>query len=197
MGSFSRGIANIATFGAVAKVDEAADSYRRTVAQYNEYKNSSNDIKRLEAEIKNLQDYLDKKAPVIRKIYKNPKTRERLSAVETKALQEYKSCANNIASAPDFSTSAFGYDEDWEDTDVENMSLALASFVMPFGIGALAAHGHADDKVAEIQQKEREVIAAIKKIKPHVLQMEKAKEQYKLAIKTLSTVKSLVERFEN
>lgn len=35
----SRGIANIVTLGAVSKVDAAAESYRRTVSKYEEYRN--------------------------------------------------------------------------------------------------------------------------------------------------------------
>ena len=34
----SRGIANIVTLGAVSKVDAAAESYRRTVSKYEEYR---------------------------------------------------------------------------------------------------------------------------------------------------------------
>ena len=42
----SRTFANIVTLGAVEKVDAAERSYRRTLAQYNEYKNLGQDIEK-------------------------------------------------------------------------------------------------------------------------------------------------------
>ena len=191
----SRGIANIVTLGAVSKVDAAAESYRRTVSKYEEYRNLGQDIKSLQKELRNLKSELKKKESLITKIYSNPKTRERLSSIELKALQEYKTCANNLSSDPDFSADALGY-WDWEDSISENLSMIIATAVIPIG-GVIGAHASADDKVSEIQKKEKEVLNAIKKIQPQAIKMVKIKEEYKLALKTLSTVKSVVERYSD
>ena len=42
----SRTFANIVTLGAVEKVDAAERSYKRTLAQYNKYKNLCQDIEK-------------------------------------------------------------------------------------------------------------------------------------------------------
>ena len=144
---------------------------------------------------KNVKSNLKKKEALITKIYSNPKTRERLSSLELKALQEYKTCANNLTSAPKFSAESLGY-WDWEDSTAENLSMIIATAVIPIG-GIIGAHANADDKVSEIQSKEQEVLKAIKKIQPQAIKMAKIKEEYKLALKTLSTVKSVVERYSS
>ena len=195
----SRTFANIVTLGAVEKVDAAERSYKRTLAQYNKYKNLCQDIEKLKADIKQLRKDLNKKKAVIRKIYKNAETRARLSNVEIKAIEEYKSCAKEIESLPCFYMSALFY-ADWEDSATENLSMTLSTAIMntviPFS-GAIGAHSAANDKVAEIQEKENEIIEAIEKITPQALKMVKAQEQCKLVIKTLSTVKSVVDEYGN
>ena len=195
----SRTFANIVTLGAVEKVDAAERSYKRTLAQYNKYKNLCQDIEKLKEDIKQLQKELNKKKAVIRKIYKNAETRARLSNVEIKAIEEYKSCAKEIESLPCFYMSTLFY-ADWEDSATENLSMTLSTAIMntviPFS-GAIGAHSAANDKVAEIQEKENEIIEAIEKITPQALKMVKAQEQCKLVIKTLSTVKSVVDEYGN
>lgn len=190
-----RGVANIVTLGAVSKVDAAAESYRRTVTKYEEYRNLGEDIKSLQSELKQLKSELKKKENLVKKIYSNSKTRERLSSVEIKALQEYKSCITNLSSAPEYSINALGYGS-WDDSIEDNLSMIIATAVIPIG-GVIGAHGSADEKVSEIQSKEREVLEEIIKIQPQAIKMEKIKEEYKLALKTLSTVRSVVERFSN
>lgn len=195
----SRTFANIVTLGAVEKVDAAERSYKRTLAQYNKYKNLGQNIEKLKADIKQLRKELNKKKAVIRKIYKNAETRARLSNVEIKAIEEYKSCAKEIESLPCFYMSALSY-ADWEDSVTENLSMTLSTAIMntviPFS-GAIGAHSAANDKVTEIQEKENEIIEAIEKITPQALKMVKAQEQCKLVIKTLSTVKSVVDEYGN
>ena len=78
----SRTFANIVTLGAVEKVDAAERSYRRTLAQYNEYKNLGQDIEKLKADIKQLQKELSKrtrKKQSSERFIKNVETRARLS----------------------------------------------------------------------------------------------------------------------
>lgn len=191
--SFSRGIANIVTLGAVSKVDAAAESYKRTVSKYEEYRNLGTDIKQLQKELSQLKKDLKKRDALINRIYTNPKTRNRLSSIEIKALQEYKNCTSNLSSAPEFAVDAIGY---WEDSAVENISMIIATTIIPIG-GIIGAHASADDKVAEIQSREKEVLEAIRKIQPQAIKMVKIKTQYELAIKTLSTVESVVERYSN
>ncbi len=191
--SFSRGLANVVTLGATAKVDAAAKSYKSTVAKYEEYRNLGNNIKNLQKKVYQIKSELDKKESTIKKIYSNPKTRERLSSVEEKAFREYKNCTNNLSSVPKFAPNAIGY-WDWEDSVAENLSMIIATTVIPVG-GVIGAHSSADAKVKEIQSKEQEVLKAIKKIQPQVIQMTRIKEQYETAIEILSTVKSVIERF--
>lgn len=193
--SFSRGIANVVSLGAVAKVDAAAESYKRTVSKYEEYRNLGTDVKQLKQELSQLKKSLKKKDGLVNRIYTNPKTRARLSSIEIKALQEYKNCTNNLSSAPEFSANAIGY-YDWEDSAVENISMIIATTIIPIG-GIIGAHASADEKVAEIQSREKEVLEAIRKIQPQAIKMTKIKAQYELAIKTLSTVESVVERYSN
>ncbi len=191
----SRGIANIVTCGAVSKVDAAAESYKRTFSKYEEYRNLGQEIKSLQDEINQLKSELKKKEALIKKIYSNPKTRERLSSIETKALQEYKNCTNHLPNVPEFSTNTLGY-WDWEDSIAQNLSIIIATTVIPIG-GVIGAHESANEKVIEIQNKEKEVLDAIRKIQPQALKMIKIKEEYKLSLKTLSTVESVIERFSN
>lgn len=193
--SFSRGIVNIVTLGAAAKVDVAAESYKRAVSKYEEYRNLGTEVKQLKQELSQLKKDLKKKDVLINRIYTNPKTRSRLSSIEIKALQEYKNCTDNLSSTPEVSANALGYN-DWEDSATENISIIMATTLMPI-VGIKAAHASADDKVAEIQSREKEVLEAIRKIQPQAIKMVKIKTQYELAIKTLSTVESVVERYSN
>lgn len=196
----TREIANIITLGAVSKVDAAVESYERTVSKYEEYRTLDRtlgqDIKFFQNKLNDLKSELNRKKALITKIYSNPKTRERLSSIERKALQEYQTCANNLCSAPKFSAGPFVYREEWENSDVENLSIIIATTLIPIG-GVIGAHASADEKIAEIQGKENEVLKAIEKIEPQALQMIKIKEKYKLALETLETVKSVVENFSN
>lgn len=53
--SFSRGIVNIVTLGAAAKVDVAAESYKRAVSKYEEYRNLGTEVKQLKQELSQLK----------------------------------------------------------------------------------------------------------------------------------------------
>lgn len=189
----SRGLANVVTFGAISKVDTAVESYKSTVARYEEYRNLGTDIKNLQKETTQLKSELHKKKSVIKKIYSDPKTRGRLASIEEKAFREYNNITNNLSSVPTFSANPLGYC-DWEDSISENISMIIATSVIPIG-GIIGAHANADDKVKEIQSKEQEILQAIKKIEPQVIEMTRIKQQYITAIEILSTVKSAIERF--
>lgn len=190
----SRGLANLVSLGAISKVDSAEKSYRNTYNQFERYRKLGDEVKSLQNDVNNLRNELNKKHRIIHKIYSNKNIRHKLSSIEVKALEEYKSCVLQNTSVPDYSPRTIGFGE-WEDSVIENFSMIMATILIPIG-GIIGAHESANEKVEQIQEREREILKSIEKIRPQAEKMYKIKKQYELIIQTLTTVRNVVRRYD-
>ncbi len=194
---FSRGLANIATFGAVGRVDKAGRAYQRLVRIYNRL---SNDIRTAQEEIK---EFLEEEKEWNNFKKKNQRTLKVLYKDKSLSVQEQQALMTLEVPLSDFK----GYlkvlnqkDATFADSALDNVAITGATLIMNAipglgTLGTLAAHLSADEEIQKFEALSDKVEVEINRIRPIHEQILKQRNTLKLRNEAYHRIKTMVEKY--
>lgn len=164
MGEVSRFLANVVTFGAVQRVDDAMSSYRSVVSKYNTY---VDDIKKLHGDIQSLQNeamnygqFIKSNEKIIFAILKDEAVCKKLTDEELYNLKTY---SVNLPIIPPMVIKGAAELSSYEDDTCSDLALCTVTTALPI-IGIFAAHGIASEDIEKINLEKQKIILEIAKL---------------------------------
>lgn len=164
MGEVSRLLANVVTFGAVQRVDDAMSSYRSVVSKYNTY---VDDIKKLHGDIQSLQNgaihygqFIKSNEKIILAILKDKVICKKLTDEELNNLKTY---SVNLPIIPPMVIKGAAELSSYDDDTGSDIAICAATTALPI-IGIFAAHGVASDDIEKINLEKQKIILEIAKL---------------------------------
>ena len=164
MGEVSRFLANVVTFGAVQRVDDAMSSYRSVVSKYNTY---VDDIKKLHGDIQSLQNgaihygqFIKSNEKIILAILKDKVICKKLTDEELNNLKTY---SVNLPIIPPMVIKGAAELSSYDDDTGSDIAICAATTALPI-IGIFAAHGVASDDIEKINLEKQKIILEIAKL---------------------------------
>ncbi len=163
MGEVSRLLANVVTFGAVQRVDDAMSSYRSVVSKYNTY---VDDIKKLHGDIQSLQNeaihygqFIKSNEKIILAILKDEAVCKKLTDEELYNLKTY---SVNLPIVPPLLVTkrVSELSPCYDDDTGSDIAICAATTALPI-IGIFAAHGVASDDIEKINAEKKKAILEI------------------------------------
>lgn len=191
---FSRGLANIATFGAVGRVDKAGRLYQDLVDTHNHI---VNEIQKAKTEVKELvKDEKEWK----RFKRKNKHILEELYHHDTNLSENQKQALKILKTDLDFDYELKGYLQvlgddaaSFQDTTLDNTTTTAATLILNIipGLGTLGANLAANEKIAELKSLTNKVEQEILRIKPIYQKLLKLHNDLELRSKAFLAIQEL------
>lgn len=193
MGRISRFFANVFTFGAVKRVDDAMSSYRSLVSKYNNY---GNEIKKLRYDITSLQNeviqcakFTKSNEKIILRMLKDETICKKLTIEELNALKSYSA---NLPSATSWKVAKeINEFSSYEDDACTDSALCVAVAILPI-IGIFAAHGMANDDIEKINAEKKKVLTEIAKLTENIKTLTSYKKKLKKRLMTQQNIQKLI-----
>ena len=191
---FSRGLANIATFGAVGRVDKAGRLYQDLVDTHNHI---VNEIQKAKTEVKELvKDEKEWK----RFKRKNKHILEELYHHDTNLSENQKQALKILKTDLDLDYELKGYLQvlgddaaSFQDTTLDNTTTTAATLILNIipGLGTLGANLAANEKIAELKSLTNKVEQEIMRIKPIYQKLLKLHNDLELRSKAFLAIQEL------
>lgn len=191
---FSRGLANIATFGAVGRVDKAGRLYQDLVDTHNHI---VNEIQKAKTEVKELvKDEKEWK----RFKRKNKHILEELYHHDTNLSENQKQALKILKTDLDLDYELKGYLQvlgddaaSFQDTTLDNTTTTAATLILNIipGLGTLGANLAANEKIAELKSLTNKVEQEILRIKPIYQKLLKLHNDLELRSKAFLAIQEL------
>ena len=195
---FSRGLENIATFGAVGRVDKAGRLYQDLVDTHNhivnEIQKAKTEVKELVKDEKEWKRFKRKNKHILEELYHHDTN---LSENQKQALKTLK---KDLDLSHDFKglVQVLGDDAtSFSDTTSDNIAITAATLILNIipGIGALGAHLTANEQIKELEALSNKVEREITRIKPIYQQMIKLRNELKLRSKAFLAIRELANTY--
>lgn len=195
---FSRGLANIATFGAVGRVDKAGRLYQDLVDTHNhivnEIQKAKTEVKELAKDEKEWKRFKRKNKHMLEELYHHDTN---LSETQKQALKTLK---KDLDLSHDFKglVQVLGDDiTSFPDTTSDNIAITAGTLILNIipGFGALGAHLMANDQIEELEALSNSVEREITRIKPIYQQMIKLRNELKLRSKAFLAIREMANTY--
>lgn len=194
---FSRGLANVATFGAVGRVDKAKEFYS---ALYEEYRSIISSLEKIREYSRRIVE-ADKTWSHFRKhndhVLESLNRDKGISEETKQALKLLETDLEPSALAENFLHSDLG-DECTlrEDSTGNNVALAIATSVFNIipGLGILAVHHGASDEIREIGKESDKIMREIDRIMPTFKQAAAQCNKLRLRNEAFRHIKEVLEK---
>ena len=191
---FSRGLANIATFGAVGRVDKAGRLYQDLVDTHNhivnEIQKAKTEVKELAKDEKEWKRFKRKNKHILEELYHH----------DTNLSENQKQALKILKTDLDLDYELKGYLQvlgddaaSFQDTTLDNTTTTAATLILNIipGLGTLVANLAANEKIAELKSLTNKVEQEILRIKPIYQKLLKLHNDLELRSKAFLAIQEL------
>ena len=193
MGEVSRFLANVVTFGAVQRVDDAMASYRSVVSKYNTY---VDDIKKLHGDIQSLQNaamhygqFIKSNEKIILAILKDEVICKKLTDEELYNLKTYS--VNLPTISPQMVTKGIGEFSSYADDTCSDLAVCTLITALPV-IGVFFAHDMATNDIEKINAEKEKAILEIAKLTKSMQTLTSSKNQLEKKLAVQQCIQKLI-----
>lgn len=182
-------INDVVSLGAPSRVDAAKRRYENTVSEFNKssdrLRSRINNVESLSEELSALITWAKRNQNKIQKVLKT----NSLSNKEKNILQRTK----NIPHTVSYKSTNIRAEYFNRDDDCDTFSEIMATIIMPFGTGIIAANSHADEVIAKIKKETDRITRKLKDLNRKVTEVTNIEQDLRTKILAYKAAKKIIE----